>query len=251
MELPLFPLETVLCPGIAAPLHVFEPRYRRLTERCLSRGEPFGVVLIRQGREVGGGNLAISAVGTMAEIRRAERLPDGRYELLVVGAGRFTIRDVDIESEPYVVADVAPLDEVIGNLDRAATLRDRVMRRFVRYLRLLRPLEGESGPPVDVRVEVDVAPPAAGDDEDDAVESTAEGTEPTDLRIPDDPVTLSHLFSGIVQVDALRRQTLLEADTAEDRLADLERLLAAEIRFLRERMRPFIVGRDGDPLRLN
>ena len=53
MDLPLFPLHTVLCPGVALPLHVFEERYRVMVGRCIDLGEPFGVVLIRQGREVG------------------------------------------------------------------------------------------------------------------------------------------------------------------------------------------------------
>ena len=53
MEIPLFPLHTVLCPGIVLPLHIFEERYRALTRHCLDTGAPFGVVLIRDGREVG------------------------------------------------------------------------------------------------------------------------------------------------------------------------------------------------------
>ena len=53
MDIPLFPLHTVLCPGIVVPLHVFEERYRALTQHCLDTGQPFGVVLIKNGREVG------------------------------------------------------------------------------------------------------------------------------------------------------------------------------------------------------
>ena len=58
MEIPLFPLHTVLCPGIVLPLHIFEDRYRALTRHCLDTGAPFGVVLIRDGHEVGPGQLA-------------------------------------------------------------------------------------------------------------------------------------------------------------------------------------------------
>ncbi len=53
MEIPLFPLHTVLCPGIVVPLHIFEERYRALTRHCLETGAPFGIVLIRDGHEVG------------------------------------------------------------------------------------------------------------------------------------------------------------------------------------------------------
>ena len=52
-KIPIFPLRSVLCPGVALPLHIFEDRYRLMVERCLGQGEPFGVVLIREGRETG------------------------------------------------------------------------------------------------------------------------------------------------------------------------------------------------------
>ena len=70
MELPLFPLNTVLCPGIALPLHVFEERYRSLVRHCLETTSPFGVVLIKQGREVGAGAISFTGIGTIAEIRQ-------------------------------------------------------------------------------------------------------------------------------------------------------------------------------------
>ena len=84
MDLPLFPLHTVLCPGVALPLHVFEERYKTMVQRCLAAQSPFGVVLIREGREVGPGDLAVAGVGTVAEIREATRYPDGRYDLVTI-----------------------------------------------------------------------------------------------------------------------------------------------------------------------
>jgi Lon protease-like protein len=62
-RIPLFPLRSVLCPGVALPLHIFEERYRLMVDRCIERGEAFGVVLIREGREVGPLSGAIAAVG--------------------------------------------------------------------------------------------------------------------------------------------------------------------------------------------
>jgi hypothetical protein len=230
---------------------VFETRYRRLTERCLERKEPFGVVLIRQGREVGPGDLALAGVGTFAEIREARRLPDGRFELLVVGVGRFAIGEVDATSEPYLVAHATRLDEATGDEVRASRLSDRALRRLVRYLRLMQPAEGEASPPIDVRVEVD----DGGDDEpttgpDDA--APPRRREPTrELRIPDDPTTLSYLLSGIVQVDPLTRQLLLEAATTEKRLEELDRLLGRELRLLEIRLRYYVVEPRIDPVRRN
>ena len=242
MDIPLFPLHTVLCPGIALPLHIFEPRYRLLTERCVADEQPFGIVLIREGREVGGDSVAIAGVGTFAEIRQASRLEDGRFDLLVVGAGRFAIEDVDTEREPYLVASVTPLDDDLGDRARAVRLAARVMRRFVAYLHLLQPLEGETAEEIDVRIEVETA-----DDEPDAPTSGGVGSEleadvsetARRLVIPDDPTTLSYLLSGIVQVPGLQRQVLLETPTTEERLAAVDELLTRELWLLRRRLRLF------------
>ena len=155
MEIPLFPLRTVLCPGIALPLHVFEPRYQLMTERCVESSSPFGIVLIREGRETGPGNVALAGIGTLAEIREATRYPDGRYDLLVVGTGRFAVEEVDAAREPYLLGRVVPLDDDMGDVDRATTLAARTMRRFVAYLQLLQPMEGETAEEIDVRVEIE------------------------------------------------------------------------------------------------
>ena len=70
MKIPLFPLHTVLCPGIVVPLHIFEERYREMTRRCLDTGEPFGVVLIREGREVGSRSIStLAGVGAFLAAR--------------------------------------------------------------------------------------------------------------------------------------------------------------------------------------
>ena len=99
MEIPLFPLHTVLCPGIVLPLHIFEERYRAMTRHCLDTGEPFGVVLIRDGREVGTKGVAtLAGVGAFAEIREAGRYPDGRFDLLAAATGRFVIESVDAQT---------------------------------------------------------------------------------------------------------------------------------------------------------
>jgi Lon protease-like protein len=251
IDLPLFPLQTVLCPGIALPLHVFEPRYRRLTEHCLERKEPFGIVLIREGREVGVGDLAIAAVGTLAEIREARRQPDGRYDLLVVGAGRFAIREVDATSQPYLVARATRLDETTGDAARASRLSDRALRRLVRYLRLVQPVEGETAPPVDVRVEVERERAGEESAEAEPDEVGPSATPVRQLRIPDDPTTLSYLLSGIVQVDPLTRQLLLEAPTTEERLEELDELLARELRLLENRLRFYVADTRVDPVRRN
>jgi Lon protease-like protein len=283
MELPLFPLHTVLCPGIALPLHIFEPRYRLLIERCVERSAPFGIVLIRQGREVGSDEVAIAGVGTMAEIREATKLPDGRYDILVVGSGRFTVDEVDSASEPYLIAQVTTLVDEVGDATAATALAARTMRRFVAYLQLLQPMEGETAEEIDVRVEIETetpaeatgSPPEASAAPLEPAGAPAEGSAPSAppgeseeqeedpgreaqleeaarrLIIPEDPTVLSYLLSGIIQVDAAGRQRLLEADTTEKRLAALDGLIERELWMLRRRLRFF--GPDGriDPVRRN
>ena len=244
MEIPLFPLHAVLCPGIALPLHIFEPRYQLLTERCIASSSPFGIVLILDGREVGSGSVSIASVGTFAEIRESNRYPDGRYDLLVVGSGRFTIESVDAHQEPYLVAEVSPIEDDEGESGRATELADRTMRRFVAYLQLLQPMEGETAEEIDVRVEIETevdpeeaATAASGDVDPERARELDEAARR--LVIPEDPTTLSYLLSGIIQVDPLRRQQLLEAESTEARLAALDRLIDRELWMLRRRLRAY------------
>jgi Lon protease-like protein len=283
MEIPLFPLHTVLSPGIALPLHIFEERYRVMVRRCLDDEVPFGVVLIREGREVegrtegGSRELSIAPMGTFAEIREASRYDDGRWDILTVGAGRFVVNEVVAGREPYLVGIVDPIEDAVGDPAAAEELAGRVTRRFVEYLRLLQPREGEEVEPIDVQVEVEVEEPddaddaaRATDDEDadnedaddedaddeDADDEDADDEDADDedadrgpealaaaLHIPDDPVALSFLLAGIVQVEVERKQALLEAPTAEDRLRALDVLLSREIALLGMRLAPFTPDR--------
>ena len=274
MQIPLFPLHTVLAPGIALPLHVFEERYRAMVRHCLDSSVPFGVVLIREGSEVaprdgGTQELSIAGVGTFAEIREASRYADGRWDLLAVGTSRFVVREVQTDMEPYLVAEVDPYPDQPGKSDPevAEELAGRVTRRFVDYLRLLQPRDGETADPIDVQMEVETeviedaeagpAPTAGGIPEPSASDVPVEATDtrpvPVDdpeatraaLRIPDDPSALSFLLTGIVQVEPDRKQALLEAATAEERLRDIDELLDRELRLLGLRLAPFAVDRRG------
>jgi Lon protease-like protein len=248
MDLPLFPLNTVLCPGIALPLHVFEERYRAMVRHCLESSSPFGVVLIRNGREVGTGAISFTGIGTIAEIRDAGAYDDGRYDLLVVGTRRFEIRRVLSGRRPYLVAEVDVLAEEVGDEIVAHRLAMTATRRFVSYLELLQPRPGETAEEIDVRVEVETE----DDDEPlaDAVSGSGQpaGEDPGPgetassgrrVAIPDDPTILSYLLAGILQVESPRRQALLEAATTEDRLRGLLALIDRETFLLRRRLRFF------------
>jgi Lon protease-like protein len=249
MQIPLFPLHTVLAPGIALPLHIFEERYRTMVKRCLDTSSPFGIVLIREGTEIAphdgrSHELAISVVGTFAEIREASKYVDGRWDLLTVGTGRFVVREVIADREPYLVGEVDELGDAMGDQVAAEALVGRVTRRFVHYLRLLQPRDDEDAEPIDVQVEVEV-PDDDDEEEPEVVETPCGG--PSELgaalHIPEDPSQLSFLLTGIVQVDPATRQALLEADTAEARLRELDRLLDRELSLLGKRLAPFQADR--------
>src|SRR5438128_11820886 len=98
--LPLFPLNAVLFPHMALPLHIFEPRYRQMIGDCLEAGYSFGVVAIREGSETG--PATPYDVGTLAKIVRSDRLDVGRMNLLVMGPSRCELAE-PADDRPYVV----------------------------------------------------------------------------------------------------------------------------------------------------
>jgi len=261
-ELPLFPLHTVLSPGLALPLHVFEERYRELTKECLDHGSPFGVVLIRRGREVGG-PADVREVGTVAHIRKASRHADGRYDIVVVGGERFRIERVDADRAPYAIGTVRRLPEAVGDGVLAQRMAETVSQRFIRYLERFQEAiatdEGTDGE-IDMQRadEVDEAlqPEATGGplfsttqepDLDSAAVSQAGASTESLLNVarrvaaPHDPVALSHLLSGLVQIGLSERQALLEEPTALSRLGRLDGLLRVEIDLLGRGLRPLAV----------
>src|SRR5258708_27579797 len=109
VSMPMFPLGTVLFPHALLPLHVFEPRYRLMTQRVLRGEGEFGVVLIERGSEVGGGDTRFG-VGTVARIVRAQELPDGGYALATVGLRRIRVTRW-LADDPFPRAEVADLGE--------------------------------------------------------------------------------------------------------------------------------------------
>ena len=90
-EIPLFPLNLVLFPDGPLPLRIFETRYYDMVRRCMREGRGFGVVLIREGREVGLSDTDLYEVGTMAEITDFHQLQDGLLGLSCVGRLKFRI----------------------------------------------------------------------------------------------------------------------------------------------------------------
>lgn len=202
--LPLFPLGTVLFPGLRLPLHVFEERYRVLVRELveLPEGQPrrFGVVAIRAGAEVDGrGRLELHEVGCVAELREVSAYDDGRFDLVVTGGSRFRLLDV-AHDRPYATGGVDLLEEPVGDRARASALSPQVRAAFATYLDVL---GAARGTPLDVP------------------------------QLPADPLVLSYLVAATVLADLPMRQELLEAPDAATRLTAEHRLLRMETALLR------------------
>ena len=134
MELPLFPLNSVLFPGGTLPLHIFEDRYKEMAGRCLQSGSPFGVLLIRSGNEVGEAAEPFE-VGTTARIIRVQRLDEGRMNLVCLGEQRFRLLK-KLRETPYLVGKVELLDSTDAEGNEVAELAETVGALIAEYYRL-------------------------------------------------------------------------------------------------------------------
>jgi Lon protease-like protein len=152
--LPLFPLGTVLVPGMQVSLHVFEPRYRQLVSDLLggakAHAPEFGVVALRRGWEVGELD-DLHEIGTTALITDVLPLSDGRCNIAAIGRRRFAIRSVDKRSQPYLQAEVQFLPEPEGQLRAGAAAALRAAAR--RHTELLSSLGVEVDEPADLDVD--------------------------------------------------------------------------------------------------
>ncbi len=139
-KLPLFPLPTVLFPGMVLPLHIFEERYKLMINRCVKQDRPFGLVFIPSGLGTGAIQ-APSDVGTTALIARVERLEEGRMNIVVVGGERFRLREIS-DQEPYLEGNAEPWP-LVSALSREIKQQIGALRALFRlYLSLLSQAQG-------------------------------------------------------------------------------------------------------------
>lgn len=108
LEIPLFPLQTVLFPGGPLPLRIFEPRYVDMVSRCLKTGVGFGVLLIRSGEETG--SAATHDIGTVASIVDWDQLSDGTLGVVVLGGARFVLRSARRQEDGLNLGEVELLE---------------------------------------------------------------------------------------------------------------------------------------------
>ena len=195
MELPIFPLNTVLFPGARLPLHIFEERYKRMINECIDERRPFGVCLIREGKEAGAPAGEPFPTGTTAHIREVQRLDDGRLNVVCMGGERFSITAIE-QQTPYLIAEVQGLrqerSETTDKAETAAAL-------FAEYVRLNLAMTNQWA---------------------------------RNIEMPTEPGTLADFIGSRLAVDVMTKQRLLEQLSAERRLEAEIEILARAIALL-------------------
>ena len=192
-DLPLFPLNTVLFPGMVLPLHIFEERYKLMIGRCMEESRPFGVVLIREGEEVGGGATPYD-VGTTAVIAGASRTKDGEYNLVTIGSERFRLLAIRNDL-PYLVGSAEPWPVSGGGAELARQRTKSMLTLFQQYLDLLIKAQGH-------RMEIE--------------------------HIPEEPRALALLVAIALQVPLVQKQYLLCRPSVADLLRAEQIMLQRE-----------------------
>lgn len=195
-DLPLFPLNTVLFPGMPLPLHIFEERYKLMIQTCLDTGQVFGVVFIRKGREALGPLAEPYPIGCTARITQVDQLPDGRMNILAIGHERFRTLSLDDQSMPYLIGTVKSFPLMDTGLESSIDVSNQLMPRLKRYLHALSKVS-ES--------EIDLE------------------------QLPDDPQTLAYLAAIALQVPQKEKQRLLSIAGSDELLAELNVVYSKEV----------------------
>lgn len=199
-DLPLFPMNTVLFPGMVLSLHIFEERYKLMINRCLEQERSFGVLLIREGKEVGGSAVPYD-VGTTTAIAGLSRLEDGRMDVVTIGTERFRLRSLR-HDQPYLVGEAEPWPLTGTNSEQARNQVGPVRALLRQYMSLLAQAQGH-------KIDID--------------------------EMPDDPRTLALVAAMVLQLPLPQKQRLLRQPTvlhmlwAERAIMRREQLLLAHI----------------------
>lgn len=199
-EIPLFPLNTVLFPGMPLPLQIFEERYKQMVQRCIQEKRPFGVVLIREGVAEFGPVAEPYAIGCTAQITQVQPLDDtGRMLIMTIGRERFRIVELR-HDEPYLVGLVEPAPLQDENPAVLEDMADQLYEPVIEYLQIL----ADHG-----KVDFDVA------------------------QVPTEPEALAYLAASVMQLPLEEKQELLAAETVGEMVRALYRVYKRELPLLR------------------
>lgn len=199
MKIPIFPLNTVLFPGMPINLHIFEERYQLMIKRCIDERLPFGVVLIQKGVEALGPMAEPHLVGCTAQILHVEQLDAGRMNISCLGHERFQILSIDETSFPYLVGEVQMLPLPEWTSEESEALGDNIRHQFNKLIDILGRIRGR-----DFQRQ----------------------------EYPNNSVLLANMTVTLLQIPAHEKQTLLEAENVEQYFQDLLVILSREILLL-------------------
>lgn len=192
--IPIFPLPLVQFPGAVTPLHIFEPRYRKMLKDAMERDRTFGIIYRNDQTLLDSERLLPDSIGCTIEVAVVQELPDGRSNILCVGGQRYRIVN-QIEGESYLQAEVEFFDDDITFDDQSAAV-ERAKGLFQRLSAAIRNLKGEG-------------------------ERGAEQTP----DLPDDAQSLSFIVAAYLDLEASDKQDLLEMTNTGKRLREVNKLL--------------------------
>ncbi len=199
-ELPLFPLHTVLFPGMPLSLRIFEPRYLHMIEKCIDDRQPFGAVLIRHGREALGPLAEPYMIGCTARVLRVERKLTGGINIIAVGGERFEILSLD-QQDDYLIGDVQNL-KFLQETSLALNYQADRLRPWVQtYVDLLR---------------------------------NADMVQDVPLVLPPNPIELANMGAFLLQISSKKKQALLEAENSIEMLQDVRYYFRREVALARK-----------------
>lgn len=190
-RLPLFPLPLVLFPRAPQPLHIFEPRYRRLLADVLDSTREFGMIL--RTADTAERAIAPGTVGCVAFVESAQSLPDGRSNLLVSGRERFTLQRFVDDEAPYHIGEVEPFTDLEEPAEASREIAQRVRDIFQRVGRAVRTMQDDRTPLPE---------------------------------LPDDPALLSFAVAQHVELTLGDKQELLASPSPNARLHRLAQILS-------------------------
>ncbi len=203
-ELPLFPLNVVLFPGMPMPLHIFEPRYRKMLADIRASDNLFGLSCFDPESSESDRPPA-GHVGCVAEVAEAQTLPDGRSNILTLGLIRYRAEEYVERGEPYLVARVTYFEDEEEDEQFLKKRSEGVAQMFMRIARAVRVINDESADLPDIS--------------------------------DTEPERLSFLVAAAIEVDLEVKQELLELRSTSERLERLRDLLARVITSYEERAR--------------
>jgi len=214
-ELPVFPLPLVLFPHMPLPLHIFEPRYRRMLADVRASNNLFG--LSHFDPRAGADRPPPGHVGCATEVVEVQALPDGRSNIMTVGVARYRVEEYVETGDPYLVARVEFFEDEEEDARLLAGRAEEVADMFRRITRAMRTISGERGAPPDL----------------------PEG----------EPERLSFVVAAVIEMDAPAKQGLLELRSTSRRLRRLYSLLSQAVESYEGRARVHEVSKSNGHVR--